>query len=128
MKNDQLGNKVTLIPISDVLTISGNNYTLSSDKNVTPLYSLNDLDLDQKTSTQDAGVLYTQNMNLYALNLNKLQRFNNQSLLVVLETVSGYIVLWGSKEFPVVCQINPMITYMSLALSCSSIYPVVFPE
>lgn len=123
---DQLGNKISIVPFSDVLSISGNNFSLSSHSNFRSYYTMNDLDLDQKPNTTDAGELYTQNLLANVKNNNELTRFQGQDLLILLYTLSDKIILWGSREFPVRCKITPHIVTAKLELSRSSPSPLCF--
>ena len=125
---DQLGNKISIVPISDVNLISGNIYTLSSNVNFKSLYTLNDLILDQKNSPGDAGIVYNQSMTAIVTKNNALLRFNNQALMVVLYTLNDKILVWGSKSFPVRCRCSPLISSISLELICATPFPLIFED
>jgi len=125
---DQLGNKISITTISDVNLISGNNYTLSSNLNFKSLYTLNDLILDQKNSTGDAGIVYNQSMTAIVTKNNALLRFNNQALMVVLYTLNDKILVWGSKSFPVRCHCTPLISAISFEFICATPFPLIFED
>jgi hypothetical protein len=123
---DQIGNKFSIVPISDVSTIEGNEYTLSSSKNFLTIYTLNDLVFDQKPNTSDAGVFYNQSMT--AIISNDLLRFNNQDVMILLYTLRDRIFIWGSKDFPVRCKCTPLISSISVELTSNSIFPLTFNQ
>lgn len=125
-KNDQLGNKLSIVPFSDVTSLTGNNFTLSSSKNFKTLYTLNDLNFDQKPNTSDAGNLYTQNLIANCRINNELIRFCNQDLMIILYTMSDKQVIWGSKDFPVRIKISPLTSSFSIELNSSAPFPLVF--
>jgi len=126
--NDQIGNKITLIPIFDVQNTNGNNFSLTTDRNVRILYTQNDLVFDQKASESEGGVLYNQSLTAIVAKNKELMRYNNMHVLIVLETLSGKTIVWGSKQFPVRSKCVPLITAISIELSCSTIFPVFFED
>lgn len=125
-KIDQLGNKLSIVPLSDVTSVTGNNFTLSSNKNFRTLYTLNDLNFEQKPNTGDAGELYAQSLIANVRINNELIRFANQDLMIVMYTMNDKQVLWGSKDFPVRIKITPLVSSFNLDLSRSVPYPLVF--
>ncbi len=125
-KLDQLGNKISFVPISDIATISGNEYTLSKTSNFRSIGTFNDLNFEQIPSYTDAGTLYSQVLVAYVVNLDDLLRYKCQDLMVILQTVAGEVKLWGTKDFPVRCRLTPGITTMQLEFTSSSPFPIVF--
>lgn len=125
-KIDQLGNKISIIPFSDVTSITGNNFTLSSSKNFRTLYTLNDLNFEQKPNTSDAGNLYVQNLIANCRINNELIRFCNQDLMIILYTMSDKQVIWGTKDFPVRIKISPLTSSFIIELNRSAPFPLVF--
>lgn len=125
-KIDQLGNKISIVPFSDVTSLTGNNFTLSSNKNFRTLYTLNDLNFEQKPNTSDAGNLYVQNLIANCRINNELIRFCNQDLMIILYTMSDKQVIWGTKDFPVRIKISPLTSSFSIELNSSAPFPLVF--
>lgn len=125
-KIDQLGNKLSIVPFSDVTSITGNNFTVSSNKNFRTLYTLNDLNFEQKPNTSDAGNLYVQNLIANCRINNELIRFCNQDLMIILYTMSDKQVIWGTKDFPVRIKISPLASSFSMELNRSAPFPLVF--
>lgn len=125
-KIDQLGNKISIIPLSDVLSISGNNYTLSTEKNIRSYYTINDINFEQKSSTSDAGDLYNQNLTAIIQKDDDILRFMGQNILIILYSLQGNKIIWGSKDFPVKLKITPFISKLSIDLSRSSPIALIF--
>jgi len=117
---DQLGNKISIVPLRDVLSISGSNFTLSTYQNFRSYFTMNDLNLDQKSNSTDAGDLFLQNLTAIVKKNDELLRFSGQDLMIVLYSLNDKTYLWGSKEFPVKCKITPLISSFSVELSRSS--------
>lgn len=123
---EQLGNKLSIVPFSDVTSLTGNNFTLSSNKNFRTIYTLNDLNFDQKPNTSDAGNLYAQSLIANCRINNELIRFCNQDVMVILYTMSDKQVIWGSKDFPVRVKLSPLVSSFSIELNRSAPFPLIF--
>lgn len=123
---DQLGNKISIVPLRDVQSISGNNFILSTYQNLRSYFTMNDLNLDQKSNPTDAGDLYLQNLTAIVKKNDELLRFRGQDLMIILYSLKDKTFVWGSKEFPVKCKITPQVSTFSVELTRSSPFPLEF--
>lgn len=122
--NDQLGNKIAIVPVSDVISITGNDFVLSHERNFNLIFTTNDLDFVQSPSNSDAGVMYAQSLMLNIRTRNRMPIFNSADYIVILYTLRGKQIVWGSKDFPVRPILNPILPSTSILLRANSLYPL----
>lgn len=122
----QLANYIRIMPLSDYQSFDGN--TMSGYSTPDLILSENDLDLQDEPATSNAGVLYTQKLEIVTERLSDTLRkkyANKRAVMVLLYDDQEISHLWGDENQKLYILITPGIYNDSITLTRKAISTVL---
>lgn len=122
---DQLGNKISVALSKDILWVHKNQCRAFAE-NKFYSFKTNDIEIEQSPEEDTSDPVYSQTATLL-VTMNEAERllFHNQNVIIILTTLRGKEIVWGTKQYPVHCIALPNLdNNVSLNLSCKTPEPL----
>lgn len=121
---DQLGNKISMALSKDILWVHKNQCRAFAD-NKFYSFKTNDIEIEQSPEEDTSDPVYSQTATLLVtMSEAERQLFHNQNVIIILTTLRGKEIIWGTKQYPVRCIALPNLDSVSLNLSCKTPEPL----
>jgi len=126
-KLDQFSECFSIVPITDVVSVSNNEYSLTDPNSEIKLIADNDILISQQANRSDSGVQYNISTTINIKTDNRLMVLNSLPAIVVLKTLRNRQKVWGNKDFPVIINVQPSADsyLMSIHLRSTSLVPII---
>jgi hypothetical protein len=123
----QLCNKIEIIPIQYISSQTSINITPTEDKYLMSFLT-GDSNFQQSGDTQSGNAFVNQSdeRNIIGMTVGQMELLFGAKVAVILQTTEGVKCVWGTPDYPVMCEINTYSNGAKLKLSCKSPFPVVF--
>jgi hypothetical protein len=123
----QLANKITIIPVQHIASITNDTITPAKPEYLMEFYTGDDK-FKQEGDMEKGNPYTTQSdeREVTAITPEQIALLHGSKVVVSLETTKGTVRIWGSKDYPVRCNVNVFPDGVKLNLSRKAIHPLLF--
>lgn len=120
-------NKISVIPVSDIQSISGTTITPKSEKSVDTYYTINDLYPGESPGQVQGNQVYNQSLTaaIDSTSVHLSWKYNGREVVVKLSDTDGNEHLMGSLQVPALSNVVQELNHTTISFKCQALEPIL---